>query len=116
MIIAQIVVMLVTAAVASLLWGTVTAYSIALGALISIVPNAYYARKVFQHRGARAMTLIVKAIYMGEFIKLTMMGAGFALAFIYVKPLDTMALFAGFVLVHMAGIAALVNIQKRPQQ
>lgn len=57
------------------------------------------------------MKRTVKAIYMGELIKLALMGAGFALAFKYVRPLDAVALFAGFVLVHAAGIAALVKIQ-----
>src|SRR5690554_2899109 len=112
---AQCVATLILALVFWVLWGRVSAYSMMLGGLISTVPNAIYARQVFRYRGARAMTQVVKAIYMGEFIKLTLMGSGFALAFTLVEPLDTKALFAGFVLVHGAGIAALAKIQAYSQ-
>lgn len=108
---AQAALMLVLATVSYFIWGRVSAYSLLLGGSISILPNAYFARKVFQYRGARAMTQTVQAIYMGELIKLALMGAGFALAFKYVRPLNAMALFAGFVLVHATGIAALVTLQ-----
>lgn len=107
----QTAVMLVLAIASLFLWGRVSAGSLLLGGLISILPNAYYAHKVFRHRGAQAMTRMVSAIYMGELIKLALMGAGFALAFKYVRPLNAIALFAGFVLVHAAGIAALATLQ-----
>ena len=112
----QAIVMLVLALASFLLWGRVFAYSLLLGGLISAVPNAYYARTVFRQLGARAMVRTVKAIYMGELIKLVLMGAGFALAFTLVEPVDAIALFAGFVLVHLVGIVALVKIQAAPQQ
>lgn len=112
----QCVATVVLVAVSYLLWGVVSAYSVLLGGLISTVPNAYYARKVFRHRGARAMTRAVKAIYMGELVKLAMMGAGFGLAFKMVDPLNAFALFAGFVLVHVSGMAALVRVQALTQR
>ena len=116
MTVVQGAVTLALAITSYLFWGRVSAYSLLLGGLISTVPNAYYARAVFRHRGARALTRTVKAIYMGELIKLAMMGAGFALAFKYVRPVDATALFAGFVLTHAAGMAALVKIQATSRQ
>lgn len=116
MTVAQSAATLILAAVFWLLWGRVSAYSLVLGGLISTLPNAVYARQVFRYRGARAMTLVVKAIYMGEFIKLALMGAGFVLTFTLVNPLEVKALFAGFVLVHGIGIAALAKIQAHSQQ
>lgn len=108
---AQAVLLLILSTATLLVAGRVSAYSLMLGGLISLLPSAYFARKAFRYRGARAMTLAVKAIYLGELIKLALMGAGFGLAFKYVRPLDPMALFAGFVLVHLAGIAILVTLQ-----
>lgn len=116
MIIVQLVVILVMAAVTYLLLGKVGAYSTVLGGLISTVPNAYYAHMVFRHRGASAMSRVIRSIYVGEVIKLVMMGAGFAMALILVEPLDELALFAGFVLVHVAGMVALVRIQPGARQ
>jgi len=108
---AQAVVLLILSTVTLLVAGRVSAYSLCLGGLISLLPTAYFARRAFRYRGARVMTLAVKAIYLGELIKLALMGAGFGLVFKYVRPLDSIALFAGFVLVHLAGIAALVTLQ-----
>lgn len=96
---------------AGILGGTVAAYSLLFGGLISAVPNAYFAQKVFRNRGARATERIVKAFYAGEAIKLALMSAGFALVFVYVKPLNTMALFGGFVLVHLSGLLMLTRLR-----
>jgi len=43
-------------------------------------------------------------------VKLILMGAGFALSFYYVEPLNVVALFSGFILIHMAGLALLARI------
>lgn len=112
----QLLVTLVMAVAVLLFLGKVSAYSTILGGLISTVPNAYYAHMVFRHRGASAMPRVIRAVYMGEVIKLVMMGAGFAMALTLVSPLNEIALFAGFVLVHMAGMVALAAIQSRARQ
>lgn len=91
--------------------GLVFAYSVMLGGCISIIPNAYFANKVFRVSGARAMESMVRNAYVGELIKLALTGAGFALSFVLVNPLHVPGLFTGFVLVHIAGIAALVTSQ-----
>lgn len=81
-----------------------------------MIPNAYFAHKVFRYRGARAAKKIVRELYTGETIKLLLMGAGFALSFLYVKPLNTAALFSGFVLVHITGILVFVRISTPPPE
>lgn len=43
-------------------------------------------------------------------LKLVLTGAGFALSFIYVNPLNVVALFSGFVLVHITGVFMFVRI------
>lgn len=112
MIAVQSAALLILSAVILLVAGRVSAYSLLTGGLISLLPTAYFAHKAFRYRGARAMTQAVKAIYLGELIKLVLMGTGFALAFNTIRPLDALALFAGFVLVHVTGIAALVTLQQ----
>lgn len=107
----QVTAMLALSGLAYVTLGLVFAGSVLLGGLISIIPNAYFAHKVFRHTGARAMETVVRNAYLGEFVKLALTGAGFGLAFVLVEPLHVPGLFAGFVLVHVTGIAALVTSQ-----
>lgn len=111
MTLVQMLVTVILTGLAALLGTTVAAYSMLFGGLISAVPNAYFAHKVFRNRGARATTRIVRAFYAGEAIKLALMSAGFALVFIYVKPLHTTAFFGGFVLVHLSGLLMLTRLR-----
>lgn len=103
----QAAVTLLLAGSSLMLGGRVFAYSVLLGGLISLVPNGWYANLFFRHSGARAMEKLIKNAYLGEAIKLVMMGAGFALVFRLVDPLHVPGLFAGFVLVHIAGLVAM---------
>lgn len=109
----QSAVLLLLTLVAFLLLGKVSAYSVFLGGLISVIPNAYFASKVFSHAGARSVEKVVQSFYLGELIKLVLMGTGFALVFALVEPLSALAVFAGFVLTHIAGLAGVVWLTKR---
>jgi ATP synthase protein I len=92
-----------------LVMGRILAYSVLLGGLISLIPNAWFASLVFRHSGARAMGAVVRSAYLGELMKLVMIGAGFGLVFVLVDPLHVPGLFTGFVLVHMAGLVAMIR-------
>lgn len=61
------------------------ALSALLGGLICVLPNAYFARKLFQYQGARAARKIVKSFYQGEALKILLSIALFALVFCFVK-------------------------------
>lgn len=93
----------------ALVLGGVFAYSVLLGGLLSLIPNAGFASLVFRHSGARAMGAVVRNAYMGELMKLVMIGVGFGLVFVLVDPLHVLGLFTGFVVVHMAGLVALIR-------
>lgn len=84
----------------------VASYSILLGGLISIVPNGYFAWKVFRFRGARNTPLIVKSFYAGETGKLIMTGVFFALVFAGIKPLNEFAVIVSFILTIIVGLIA----------
>lgn len=89
--------------------GGVMAYSVLLGGLISVVPNAYFVRRVFLHSGARAMEKVVRSALLGELVKLVLMGTGFALTFTLVEPLAVAGVFGGFILTHVAGMAVVIR-------
>ena len=86
--------------------GWTSAYSLLLGGLICAVPNAYFSMKAFRYRGARAAQKIVRAFYVGEAVKISLICAGFALTFVYVEPLSSRALFSGFIAIYLTGIVA----------
>lgn len=106
----QLLLLLLSCAIVALLSGWVSAYSLLIGGLISAVPGAVFARRVFKYRGARAALKIAREMYVGEMVKLLMMSAGFALSFYYIEPLNVAALFAGFVLIHLAGLVLIARI------
>ncbi|MCX4026789.1 F0F1 ATP synthase subunit I [Spartinivicinus marinus] len=97
-IIAQLIVTVCVACVL-LLHSVVTAYSAFLGGLICLIPNAYLAKKAFQHSGARAAKQIAHSFYKGEAVKLGLTALLFALVFGFVEPLNVFALFGTFILV-----------------
>lgn len=91
----------------------VVAWSVFLGGVISTIPSTYFAYKVMGETGARAMGRVVRNAYLGEVIKLALIGAGFALVFVLVDPLHVPGLFVGFVLVHLAGLTAVIRHTRR---
>ncbi len=109
---AQLMLILVSGAAVYAVLGWTSAYSLVIGGLISALPNAYFAHRAFRYRGARATELIVKELYKGEAVKLLLMSAGFGLSFLFVQPLDAAALFAGFVLVYVAGVLVFIRISR----
>ena len=74
----------------------VCAYSVASGGLIAIVPQAYFATLAFRWRGANSARAIARSSYVGEVGKFLLSVAGFALVFAAVRPLDGLAVFAGY--------------------
>lgn len=110
----QLLFLLLISALAAILAGWVSAYSLLIGGLISLIPGTLFASRVFKYRGARAAQMIAREVYRGEAIKWFLTGLGFALSFIYVEPLNVVALFSGFVLVHLAGVVVFVRLIRSP--
>ena len=74
----------------------VVAYSVLGGGLIAIVPQAYFAALAFRWQGARTARAMARSSYAGEIGKFLLSVAGFALVFSTVRPLDSLAVFAGY--------------------
>lgn len=80
--------MLGLTALAMLPFGVVVFYSAVLGALLVVLPQAYFAWRVFRFRGAQFSQSVLKSFYVGEMVKLLMTSAGFAIVFAGVHPLN----------------------------
>lgn len=78
-------------------WNSVLAYSVLIGGLIQICPQAWFARQAFRFAGARKVQSIVRAMYWGETGKVVLTAVLFIGTFILVRPLNVGALFSSFI-------------------
>ena len=74
----------------------VRAYSVLCGGMVAILPQAYFAALAFRWRGARSARAIARSGYAGEVGKFFLSVAGFAAVFAVVRPIDGLAVFAGY--------------------
>ena len=79
-----------------LVFDKVFAYSALSGGLIAIVPQAYFAALAFRWRGAQSAKAIARSSYAGEVGKFVLSVAGFAVVFATLRPIDGLAVFAGY--------------------
>ena len=66
------------------------------GALVYVVPNAYFTLYAFRYSKSGNSQLIVKSFYTGEFGKHALAAVAFAMVLKFVSPLHLPTLFAGF--------------------
>lgn len=93
----------VSASASLLVWaifGLGLARSMLLGALVCMVPQAWFARSLFRDQRARFSQQILKSAYRGEAMKLLMSATLFAVVFRWVDVVPVM-FFAGYFLVHV---------------
>lgn len=109
----QLAVLLLAAAVLYVTRGAVTGYSGLCGGLIAWLPNLYFAHKAFRFSGARAAQAIVRSFYAGEAGKLILTAVLFALTFAGVKPLDALAVFGVFLLTQLVNWFAPLLMKTR---
>lgn len=100
LLICQLSITVLFAAIALLLSSTTAAMSALLGGMVSIVPTAYFAIKLFRYQGARAARQIVNSFYKGEALKLILTIALFALVFKFFNIIP-LVFFATYIVVQM---------------
>ena len=99
-----------TAAAASMPFGPAAALSALVGGVNSLVPTAYFAHKVLRgSRGARGGNAL-GAWLRAEVAKIAIICGMFAAAFVWLQDLDMVALFAGFIVVHIGGVLASMTL------
>ena len=95
-----------------LLWSSVLAYSVLIGGLIQICPQAWFTRQAFRYAGARKVQSIVRAMYWGETGKIVLTTVLFTVSFVMIKPLYVSALFASFVVMILVQYLAVMILLK----
>ncbi len=104
----QLLVGLVLAAVLWGVFGKVTGYSAALGALICVIPNAFLGLRLLVPRRDPGAQALVNAAWIGEIGKLALTVLLFTLVFTLVRPLSAAALFAGFIATQLVTFSGLL--------
>lgn len=114
-LVVQALVASVTSIFCGVFFDMVAGYSGLLGGLIALLGNTYFAFKAFRYFGARSAKAIVQSLWAGEMGKQILAAALFALVFVGVKPLEPVALFAGYLMVLGAGASALLLMKNNPK-
>ncbi|MBK6287923.1 MAG: ATP synthase subunit I [Gammaproteobacteria bacterium] len=79
----------------------VTGKSLLIGGLIFLIPQSWFAWRVFRFSGAGAAREVVQGFYRGEAGKFLLTTAGFASAFLIAGPLQAAALFGAYIVLHV---------------
>lgn len=101
----QLLVTLIAAGVAST-YGLSAMWSALAGGLNSLIPNAYFARKVLDPSVEGPPRMVLSRWFRAEVAKLAMIAGLFVVAFAFVEKLNVVALFGAFVIVHACGVIA----------
>lgn len=113
----QVALTLVVAAGSALLYGSNGALSAVLGGLVCIIPNAFFANRLFKYEGARAAKQIVNSFYKGEALKFVLTIILFSVVFV-VCSITPVVFFISYIVILMSHWFApwvIVNKQNRPE-
>lgn len=89
-----------------------SAVSFAVGAAVSILPQAWFALFVFGARQRRPLQRAARGAYAAQAGKFVLSAVGFALVFALVRPIDAPAVFAGFGLMWVLQVAGSARLLK----
>ena len=107
-LVGQIGIGAVLAAVLWGLYGPVTGYSALLGSLTCVIPNGFLALRLAVSQRDPGAKALMRAAWIGEFGKLALTVLMFSIVFVLVKPLNAAALFAGFIASQLMTFAGLL--------
>lgn len=89
--------------------GVETAYSVLLGGLIALVSDYCFARRVFRRYPGRSPEESAALMLRAEIVRLALAALMFAAVFAFIMAVNVVALLAGFLLVKVTGMVALVR-------
>ena len=75
--------------------------SLLCGGLVFLVPQTWFAWRVFRYRGAGAAPEVVQGFYRAEAGKFLLTCAGFAAVFVGVRPLHAAAFFGAYIVLYV---------------
>lgn len=91
----------------------VAAQSLMAGGLVAVIPQAWFAFRLFRGRGARSARAMAQAGYTAETAKFLLSAVGFAMVFSMLRPISGAAVFAGFLLMLPIQIGGGVLLLRR---
>ena len=80
-----------------LFFSEIVGYSVLIGGLIQIVPQAWFTRQAYKYTDARQVDLMVRTLYRGEAGKIVLTAAMFVITFMLWKQLHFLAVFSTFI-------------------
>ena len=101
---------------AGLLYATgdgVASYSMLTGSLIQIAGTAYFAFRAFRYQGASNVNAVVRQMYQGASGKIVLSAVMFAVVFAFVRPINGLFVFAGYLLMQGVQVAMAARVTRR---
>jgi ATP synthase protein I len=101
----------VSAALAGALWirfGGTVAVSTLLGGAAAVVPNAFLAARLLKPQRDTSARAMMRAAWIGQFGKLVLTVALFALIFGAIRPISPPGVFAGFIAAQLVVLGGLL--------
>lgn len=108
----QVVVLLVAVLASLMFFNWVVAYSVLIGGIILLVPNIYFAVRVFQYSGAGMAAAVMQSFYRAEAGKFILSLLLFAAVFSLVKPLNIVAVFSTYLFLALLHTVLIVKFKK----
>ena len=97
---------------AAVFWGFdghVAGYSALLGSLTCVIPNSFLALRLALARRDSGGKALMRAAWIGELGKLALTVLMFSVVFALVRPISGVALFAGFIAAQLMTFAGLLG-------
>jgi ATP synthase protein I len=107
-LLAQACVSLALAAVAWVWQGEVAGMSALLGGMVAVVPNAFLAARLLKPSRDQSARAMMGAAWLGEAGKLLLTAVLFGVIFGFVRPIEPLAVFAGFIAAQLVVFGALL--------
>lgn len=104
----QACVSFVLAAVAWVWVGELASTSVLLGGMVAVVPNAFLAARLLKPSRDLSAGAMMGAAWFGEIGKLLLTAVLFGVIFGFVRPIEPLAVFAGFIAAQLVVFGALL--------
>ena len=101
----------VSVVVALVLWawmGEVAGASALLGGAVVVIPNGFLAARLLQPSRDESARAIMRSAWIGEIGKLVLTALLFGVVFAFVRPIEPLAVFAGFIAAQLVVFGALL--------
>jgi ATP synthase protein I len=96
-LLAQLGISFVLAAVLGLWHGKTAAVSALVGGMTAVVPNGFLAARLLKPRAATSAGALLRSAWLGEIGKLLLTGLLFGAVFAGMRPISAPAVFVGFI-------------------